>query len=189
MDPFFTFLTGIFFFHPCVDFEKVYFFFLFYFLFIYNQTLLAKKKKEKAAAFKSALSRFMTNAAKPATRLHFRSYSDCHKTLQGGAPFQPPEFGTGIWQQPRTAQDVRDTQVASKQTLWQNEMNTCWQTMHIHRCESWHSDPKCTFSWQCYLSLSFKAFHWPAPAGKAGVWLGSGEGHMIPDSVRTAELS
>lgn len=32
------------------------------------------------------------------SRMHFRSYSALHTTLQQGSPFQWPEFGTGIWQ-------------------------------------------------------------------------------------------
>lgn len=53
--PFFTFLTGTFFSHSCVDLEKVCILFG------------LKKKKEKEAVFQSVLSRFMTKAAKPAT--------------------------------------------------------------------------------------------------------------------------
>lgn len=67
------------------------------------------------------------------SRLHFRSHSDLHTTLQTGSPFQLSEFGIGIWQQPKIAQDVCDT--SRKQTdIMRNEMNTCWQSTYIHGC-------------------------------------------------------
>lgn len=67
------------------------------------------------------------------SRLHFRSHSDLHTTLQTGSPFQLSEFGIGIGQQPKIAQDVCDT--SRKQTdIMRNEMNTCWQSTYIHGC-------------------------------------------------------
>lgn len=67
------------------------------------------------------------------SRLHFRLHSDLHTTLQTGSPFQLSEFGIGIGQQPKIAQDVCDT--SRKQTdIMRNEMNTCWQSTYIHGC-------------------------------------------------------
>lgn len=75
-----------------------------------------KKKKRKRSSVSVSPRQIYDKSCQTSyrSRLHFRSDSDFHKTLQVGAPFQPPAFGTGIWQQPRIAQDVRDKQVASK---------------------------------------------------------------------------
>lgn len=102
--PFFTFLTGTFFSHSRVDLQKVCILFG------------LKKKKRKRSSVSVSPRQIYDKSCQTSyrSRLHFRSDSDFHKTLQVGAPFQPPAFGTGIWQQPRIAQDVRDKQVASK---------------------------------------------------------------------------
>lgn len=46
------------------------------------------------------------------------------------SPFQLPEFGIGIWQQPKIAQDVCDT--SRKQTDIMTEWNEHLLTDHIH---------------------------------------------------------